>query len=536
MVYSKYSKMIRILNFWLEPFQKNIVYFILILILSSCVDIIGYSRFESIPKGIFIGMHHYVLCYLMVLVMSLLPQRFRQIYFSLLMALLAFNFLIDVVCVFSFHFTFDREVPAILLGTNENEAMEFVQTFIPICLVVGIILFAGFLILLGKYLFRCGIRMSCYFQFLGLLLVPLSFIVIQVMGAKNWGNVSLNKLYVIMNSTAPPDLSVYRVTPDLITSKSPSPKNIVMIIGESFSKSHSSLYGYDKRTNPQLEELRDSGLLYVFHQVKSPALNTVPAFKSIMSLYRHEDGDKVKWYECMKLEDILDATGYTSYWISNQSQKGFHDNIVATYAMLSDTAFFVGNRFMAMGKDDKDGILVEEVRKFLPRKQDNEKRFFVIHLMGSHPDFKKRYPLAFDKFDERDYMERPESQRDNLAAYDNSILYNDRVVYGLMNLFKDRESLVFYFSDHALDVYESRDDYVGHAISNDPQSREVGSDIPFMVYTSPEFQQNFPIQLKCFRNNTMLPFCTENMIYTIMDVIGVRFVKNNDVEKYSLLN
>lgn len=370
-------------NFWLEPFRENIVYFILALILSSCVDIIGYSRFESIPKGIFIGMHHYVLCYLMILVMSLLPQRLRQIYFSLLMVLLAFNFLIDVVCVFSFHFTFDREVPAILLGTNGDEAMEFVQTFIPFRLVFGILLFAGFLILLGKYLFRRGIRINHSCQYLGLLLVPLSFLVIQVMGSKNWGNVSLNKIYVIMNSAAPPDLSAYRVVPDLITSHTPSPKNIVMIIGESFSKSHSSLYGYAKKTNPRLEELRDSGYLYVFHRVKSPALTTVPAFKSIMSLYRPEDGNRVKWYECMKLEDILDATGYTTYWISNQSQKGFHDNVVATYAMLSDTVIFAGNRFMAMGKDDKDGILVEEVRKFLPAKQDDKKRFFVIHLMGS---------------------------------------------------------------------------------------------------------------------------------------------------------
>lgn len=174
-------------NFWLEPFRENIVYFILALILSSCVDIIGYSRFESIPKGIFIGMHHYVLCYLMILVMSLLPQRLRQIYFSLLMVLLAFNFLIDAVCVFSFHFTFDREVPAILLGTNGDEAMEFVQTFIPFRLVFGILLFAGFLILLGKYLFRRGIRMNHSCQYLGLLLVPLSFLVIQVMGSKKLG-------------------------------------------------------------------------------------------------------------------------------------------------------------------------------------------------------------------------------------------------------------------------------------------------------------------------------------------------------------
>lgn len=521
-------------NFWLEPFRENIVYFILALILSSCVDIIGYSRFESIPKGIFIGMHHYVLCYLMILVMSLLPQRLRQIYFSLLMVLLAFNFLIDVVCVFSFHFTFDREVPAILLGTNGDEAMEFVQTFIPFRLVFGILLFAGFLILLGKYLFRRGIRINHSCQYLGLLLVPLSFLVIQVMGSKNWGNVSLNKIYVIMNSAAPPDLSAYRVVPDLITSHTPSPKNIVMIIGESFSKSHSSLYGYAKKTNPRLEELRDSGYLYVFHRVKSPALTTVPAFKSIMSLYRPEDGNRVKWYECMKLEDILDATGYTTYWISNQSQKGFHDNVVATYAMLSDTVIFAGNRFMAMGKDDKDGILVEEVRKFLPAKQDDKKRFFVIHLMGSHPDFKKRYPLAFDKFDEADYMECPESQRENLAAYDNSVYYNDSVTYELMNLFKNRESIIFYFSDHALDIYESREDYVGHAIPNIAQSREVGSNIPFMVYMSAGFQRNFLPELERLKQKERVPFRTDNMIYSIMDVIGVRFAKDDSVRKYSL--
>lgn len=103
-----------------------------------------------------------------------------------------------------------------------------------------------------------------------------------------------------------------------------------------------------------------------------------------------------------------------------------------------------------------------------------------------------------------------------------------------MNLYKDKETIIFYFPDHALDAFESRDDYIGHAIMGDKESMKYGSSIPFFVYMSPLFQQHFPDLKERIIQNIDTSFRTDDMIYTIMDIIGIKFHENEDVSKYSL--
>ena len=155
--------------------------------------------------------------------------------------------------------------------------------------------------------------------------------------------------------------------------------------------------------------------------------------------------------------------------------------------------------------------------------------------MGSHSSFKSRYPQSFSKFTENDYMHYKEHQREKLAAYDNSILYNDSVVYEIMSLFKDKEAVVLYFSDHAIDVYESSDDYISHAKIDNPVSVEAGKRIPFMIYTSSLYRQNFDGMIERIESAVDKPYCTEDLIYTIMDIIAIE-LENVKMQGNSLLN
>ena len=154
-------------------------------------------------------------------------------------------------------------------------------------------------------------------------------------------------------------------------------------------------------------------------------------------------------------------------------------------------------------------------------------------MMGSHPAYKERYPKSFEKFSPNEYLQHPEHQRENLAAYDNSIAYNDSVVYEIMNRFSNKESVVVYFSDHGQDIYESDPSYTGHA-KNTPNSTKYGIRIPFMVYFSAEYQKNNAERMKRFINNEHTEFSTENLIYCLMDLTNTKFKENNKVEMYSL--
>ena len=515
--------------------DKEIKFFIFTFLLSSILDLIGFTLFESFFKAFFIGLHHFVICYVLTLLLSLIPDCLKKIYKALVFILLFANFLIDIVCIYSFHFTFDREVPAILMGTNVNEAFEFIHTFVPMTLIFLIIFSILLFYWLYNWLEKKIVHFGWKFHVVLLLIVLLGLISFAFVSWDNFGNVSVTKIATFLKSSKTPDLKNYMLNPNVRFIKKHKPRNIVMIIGESFSKSHSSLYGYEKQTNPLLYSLYKTNLLFKYNNVHSPALTTIPAFQSVMSTYRLEYKDRVNWYECLTLQEVLKKSGYYTCWISNQSEKGFHDNIISKYAYLCDKHVFSGNRFAAMGKKDLDEILVDSVAKYKMSIKNTDYCFYFIHLMGSHTDFKNRYSSAFAYFQENDYLYCKQSQRGQLAHYDNSILYNDSVVYEIMNLFSKDEAIVFYFPDHGLDVYDSRDDYVGHARYNDDKSVNAGRNIPFFIYITPLYQKKFTDEYQKLIKNTDVEYCTDNMIYTIMDIIGITIPDMSNSSYKSLL-
>ena len=524
----------KIFTFLCKPFTEYIRFFVTAFFMSAIVDFIGFTQFESFYKAIFIALHHYVICYVLTLIMCILPKILIKWYKFFVYLLLSINFLIDIVCVYSFHFTFDQEIPAILIGTNSNETLEFIETFIPVELVLTIIFSFILFYFLNKFLKKLNIHFSRRANILLLLLVVFSIVSITLVSVKNFGNVSVTKVSAFLNSAAPLDLSMYYVDPKLNHVSNRKPKNVVMIIGESFSKKHSSLYGYEKQTNPYLQTLVDDSLLYVFEDVSSPETGTIPVFKCLMSTYKPEFEEKVKWYECLTLPEVLEKSGYYTFWISNQSKTGIYDNIVSKYALLCNDNSFVGNKFSGIRRKDLDELIIDTLRYYKKYVFKDTLQFTFVHLMGSHSDFGSRYPSKFAKYTSEDYKNMIESQRKILSEYDNSILYNDSVVYEIINQYKDEEAIIFYFPDHSIDVFDSRDDYVGHAIHNSLVSIEVATKIPFMIYMSRKYQENYSKNKQRIINSKNKKFRTDDMIYTIMDIIGVEFEDNNDVVKYSL--
>ena len=155
--------------------------------------------------------------------------------------------------------------------------------------------------------------------------------------------------------------------------------------------------------------------------------------------------------------------------------------------------------------------------------------------MGSHDRFSERYPEEFSYFTTTDYPGIPESQRSVLASYDNSVRYTDWVINRVFDEFKNDEAIVIYFSDHGLDLFYTRNDYYHHAIISDPESCKVASEIPFLIYPSASFCEKYPETVARIANSTHREWRTDDLIYTIMDIAGIRFSVSNEVEERSLL-
>lgn len=79
------------------------------------------------------------------------------------------------------------------------------------------------------------------FKFIGMILVLLSMIM-AIHNPLAYKNALLGELQTFTQVQKTPDLKEYLSNPSLVSTQNQHPQNVVMIIGESFNKSHSSLY------------------------------------------------------------------------------------------------------------------------------------------------------------------------------------------------------------------------------------------------------------------------------------------------------
>ena len=284
----------------------------------------------------------------------------------------------------------------------------------------------------------------------------------------------------------------------------------------------------------ETKALIDSGRVATFDKVTSPGINTVESFKSMMCTYQPEMGDAVKFYTCQTIPQTIRDAGYRSSWISNQSGTGLFNNIIANFAALCDTSIFIGDKFKGNMVANLDGDLLPVARDYVGKNAPG-KNFYVFHLMGSHPNFADRYPAEFAHFKAEDYPDRPASQRPVFAEYDNSILYTDYIVSELIQLFRDKEAIIIYLADHALDFYFTRDDYFSHALASVPESVGPASEVPFFIYTSERYEEQFPDVCERIAASRQKDYRTDALIYTVMDIAGVQFKDKSEINGTSIL-
>ena len=515
------------------PFEKYTVPFVLVLLLAGLPDFIFLVKSHIMPLGQ-VAMSMFA-AYVITLAGSLL-RKYKYlcgIYAVTVAIWLLMLFAVDCYCVFELEEVFSKKIVAIVLGTNPREALEFVQTNFSLqasLLTVAVITVFAIAAILQRYWVRRNVKLP---RIVSVILLAVSL----CGGGLNYirGHVLddvFEKTARFFQLQIPPELDEYFTRPEIVSDRNAMPENIVVIIGESSSRYHSSLYSYDKNTNPALSVLRDSSLLYIFNAVSSPETHTIESLTAVMSTYRPEYGDSVDWYRCTTVQEVMNKAEYKSFWISNQSKRGLYDNIITKYAELCDVNSFAGNIYSGIDRKSCDGILLDEVQPFLNDSAQN--KLYFIHLMGSHMKFKMRYPAEFSKFKPEDYTAYPESQRQILSEYDNSLLYSDYVVSELIRLYEDKETLVVYFSDHALDIYQTDSGYFGFA-KNNPESDRYGKSIPFMIYMSPKYKAKYPEVVQRIAANVNTEFRTDDFIYFIMDIAGIRFAGNDDVNKYTLL-
>ncbi|WP_187942319.1 phosphoethanolamine transferase [Helicobacter pylori] len=307
-------------------------------------------------------------------------------------------------------------------------------------------------------------------------------------------------------------------------------KNVVLVIGESASRNFMQLYGYNAPNNPLLSELanerereRESNNLFVFSDTISKEAHTSEVFESLLN-YSNAETNK-PWYHYHNMIDIFKRSHYETFWLEKQiiDQWGITQNLVSNRSQ---------NRYYILGDY---GAYDEELAKFYSKNVQpklKNKNFIVFHLLGSHSWYADRFPKSFAKFKPSDLSFsnlHVSNDRDKqiVTDYVNSLYYNDAVLNGIFNLFKDKDAIVFYLSDHAQDMFESGSTY-GHRCS------KAGLEIPFMIYVSDIFKEEHPKKVKLIKNALNKPFMSDDLIHSLLPLVGIR--TKDEIESKNLFS
>lgn len=293
--------------------------------------------------------------------------------------------------------------------------------------------------------------------------------------------------------------------------KNDDKETLIITIGESTTKHHLGIYGYHRNTTPNLAKINDE--LVVFNDVISPHTHTIPALEKVLTFgTTNNPSDK----ELGSLVQLVKAAGYKTYWISNQIPVGINETMVTMLSKAADYSYFTN-----LGGEKELHSLDERVLPIIKKvlTDNHNKKVIFVHLLGTHTQYKNRYPKSFNQF--KDAPSTPfgtQQAFDAINQYDNAVLYNDFVISEIISLLKsnatpNEKQQMIYFSDHGEDVYQTVD-FNGH-------SESIGSypmfEIPFV------FWSNNKNELKKYKPFADRKYMTDDFIYSVADLLNISF-------------
>ncbi len=458
-------------------------------------------------------------------------------------------FLVELGCLFSQHTRFNSVIAVLFMQTNTAEATEFINFAIePISKALAAnVAIAGFFALLdyawrknpgkklpglcrlNKKFVGCGIGAVFAFS-----VVYSPYFCIKAAGLHTeywehcWPMSEASNIvvyyYAFVDSFFNPDMRDLDKLENTINRTAITTDNIkdeltiVYVIGESFGRCRSSLFGYPFETNPMMtRELQDSSM-FIFDNVISISSRTIDVYRQMLSTC-DVLGDK-PFVEYPLLPAILKKGDYEVAYYDNQS-------VLSSTKLDFACTYFLSNIAIREQTVDKcndesfdyDGELVDRY----PPLSGSAKSVTIYHLIGQHVTFNKRCPANFSYFSAADYAGLEcytEDQAKVMADYDNATRYNDFVLFQILNRLRDKVALLVYAPDHGEEAYDYRD-RMGRQLNFPIESVRLLFEVPVMVWVSDKYKELYPQEVEMLRKNKHKAIYNSDLPHTIIDAAGI---------------
>lgn len=306
--------------------------------------------------------------------------------------------------------------------------------------------------------------------------------------------------------------------------------NVILIIGESYIKHHAQLYGYPLPTTPRLMNEKNKGNLYVFNNVVTPYNYTTYVIKN--ALCCNSIANDESWYNTPFVPTIFKRSGMkVDNW---DNQRTNSSNTISIWDFTLNSFLFNSticdisyDRISSQAFKYDDQLVSDYARS--KNKEVGKYNFIIFHLMGQHIDAKDRYPHdRFSRFSAKDIRNNApymtESKKQDIANYDNATYYNDYVVNHIINLYRNKNTVLVYFSDHGEEVYDYRDSK-GRVEAVPGQEKEwlrYQFEVPFVIWCSDKYKALHPDVVRRIKASLNRPFMTDNTCHLLFDLAGLK--------------
>lgn len=466
-----------------------------------------------------------IIVLVLFLVLTFIPKKLLK---KVGIGLIIFNLLVNIPDLFTyinFGTQINSDIFFIALETNKNEGMEFLKSYFNIKMVI-VIIYVSYIILL-LYLKR----LKYVFLSLGMILTSVLIVIFSSLEGNDY-----TRKYVleILSSSYKKYKEDTRIYKDLLANKKEfnlekeivnldEDATYVLIIGESHSKYHTSLYNkeYPRDTMPKLNNKFKNNELIIFEDVITPYSNTRRALAEVLTL-KENDGEN-NFYDYPSILDIFKNAGFKTYWISNQESYGVLGNSICVIASGADEVKYTeiyNSSSRKLKKYDED--IFPLLRNIL--KDNEKKKFIVVHLMGNHMQYHERIPQKWDIYKDIpvEFNEWQKKKVEIVNLYDSSLLYVDWIVDNIIKEVENEnnKSYVLYISDHGEELYDGKN-FMGHG---ETIINKYVAEVPMFLWFSSKYkltQEN----IEDIEQSINRKYSSGDLPYTLMDLSNIEWEK-----------
>lgn len=317
---------------------------------------------------------------------------------------------------------FSEELLISLYQTNLDEVGDFLKDVVSLSIIVVLICVFSLLIYINLHKVRIFSKaMLMDFVLLGLI-ICLSYSYCSSVYLIRKSFQSYGKLTDAFREKDKLDYAAFKYAGGDVST-------LIVVIGESACRDYMSAYGYANKTTPNLDELLADSIMLKLYNSYSSEIKTIKSIPEMLTA-------KNQFSACpfYNIIDILNMSGWETFWLSNQKKMGSMDTPVS---VIAKNAKHQRYRPLMGGYD---GDLLPLLENALKSKTSH--KFIVLHLMGSHLPASSQYP-----HDGAFVMNK--DGNNVLGEYENSIRYTDLILFNVYKMISSNKNTVMvYCSDH----------------------------------------------------------------------------------------